>query len=438
MKQALSAAVIALALVAAGAQARAADKPIQITWWHSMAGKNGETLDHLVSEFNHSQSKYHVDAVYKGNYSQSLTSAMAAFRAHKQPDLLQVFEVGTATMMAATNAIVPVYKLMAQHDVGFKPDAFIPSVKGYYTDSNGHMLSMPFNSSTPVLYYNRDEFKQAGLKRPPKTWSELGDDAKKLRDAGVKCGFTTAWQSWIQIENFAAWQNQPLATEDDGFKGMGARLLINKKPFVEHIGRMASWTRNNLFQYGGREDSPMPLFYSGNCAMLFQSSGSFGSIQNNAKFDVGVAPMPYDKRVVDQPQNSIIGGASLWVLQGQPKSHYQGVAEFLNFLAQPKQQAEWSRNTGYVPVTETAYQLLKKQGFYNRKPGAEVAIKELTLHPPTANSKGLRLGNYNQIRNIINAQLEAVWSGQKSARQALDSAVKRGNAELEKFQNANS
>ncbi len=421
--------------------AQAGDGPIKITWWHAMAGANAKELNHLVDEFNQSQSKYQIDAVYKGDYTQTLTSAIAAFRAHRQPDILQVFEVGTGTMINAKNAIVPVYKLMADHHVGFDPNGFIPAIKGYYTDTDGQMLSMPFNSSTPVLYYNRDEFKKAGLDpdKPPQTWKEMGTDAKKLRDAGVNCGFTTGWQSWIQIENFAAWHNLPLATEQDGFGGTGARLLINKKPFVEHIAQVAQWSKNHEFRYGGRKDNPASLFYSGECAMLFESTGLYGSVKANAQnFKFGVGRLPLDTRIARHPQNTIIGGASLWVLKGKPDSHYKGIAEFFKFLSQPRQQAEWSRATGYLPVTNAAYQRLKKAGFYAENPGAEVAIKELTLHKPTANSKGLRMGNYSQIRDIINEELEAVWSGKKDAQQALDAAVKRGNKQLEKFQAAQS
>ena len=437
----LSRLLLVYALLACLATAQAADKPVQITWWHAMSGTTGEALNHLVDEFNTSQSQYHVNAVFKGDYTQVLTSAIAAFRAQKQPDILQVFEVGTGTMISAQNAVMPVYKLMAAHQVGFDPGAFIPSVKGYYTDTDSHMLSMPFNSSTPVLYYNRDAFKKAGLDpdKPPQTWQQMGVDAKKLRGAGVNCGFTTGWQSWIQIENFAAWHDLPLATHQDGFGGPEARLLIDRKPFVEHVAQMAQWQKNGEFRYGGRKDDPESLFYSGECAMLFESSGSYGDIKANAKnFGVGVGRLPLDTRIAKQPQNSIIGGASLWVLKGKPDSHYKGVAEFLKFLSQPKQQAQWSRATGYVPVTNAAYERLKKQGFYAQNPGAEVGIRELTLHAPTANSKGLRMGNYSQIRDIINEELEAVWSGKKSAQQALEDAVERGDAQLEKFENAQS
>ncbi len=417
-----------------------ATQPIKITWWHAMGGDLGKEVNKLANEFNHSQSHYKVVPVYKGNYTQTMTDAIAAYRAHKQPDILQVFDVGTGTMMAAKGAIVPVYKLMKEAGVKFSPGDYIPAVKSYYTNSAGQMLSLPFNSSTPVLYYNKAEFKKAGLdpNKPPKTWEQVYTDSQKLKKAGVKCGFTTAWQSWIQLENFSAWHNVEFANKGDGFRGMASRLLINHKPFVTHIAFLAKMAKEGLFQYGGRRGSAAPLFYAGTCAMYMNSSGGLVSIINDAKFKVGVGMMPYNPSIDAHPQNSIVGGASLWVLNGKPKSHYKGVAEFLAFLSKPSTQAQWSQKTGYVPITKAAYKLNRKQGYYSRYPGAAVALKELSLHKPTPYSKGIRLGNFVQIRNIINEELESVWAGKKTARQALDRAVQRGDKQLARFRAAHS
>lgn len=438
-KLALSLSALALAMtMVSGAQA-ASSGPIQITWWHSMGGDLGKEVNKLADEFNASQSKYKVDPIYKGQYAQSMTEAIAAFRTHHQPDILQVYEVGTGTMLAAKEAVVPVYKLMKEVGVKFSPSQFVPAISAYYSDSQGRMLSMPFNTSSPVLYYNKDEFKKAGIKAAPKTWQELEADTKKLKDSGAsKCGYTTAWQSWINIENYAAWHNLPFASNNDGFGGMDTKLLFNTKPFVEHIQRLGNMAKKGLFTYGGRADKPMPLFVSGSCAMFTESSGALVPIVNGAKFKVGVAMMPYNADIVKHPQNSILGGATLWVLTGNPKSHYKGTAEFLNFLSQPKQQAQWSQATGYVPVTKAAYELNKKDGYYNKYPGATIPIKELSLNTPTKNSKGIRMGNYVQFRDIINQELENVWSGKKTAQEALDSAVKRGDKQLRMFEAAHS
>lgn len=424
------------ALLLCAGNAVAASKPIQITWWHAMGGDLGKEVNKLAHEFNQSQSQYKVVPVYKGNYTQTMTDAIAAYRAHHQPDILQVFDVGTGTMMAAKGAIVPVYKLMHQAGVHFSSDSYIPAVKSYYTDNQGQMLSLPFNSSTPVLYYNEDEFKKAGLNpsAPPKTWQQVYADAQKLKRAGVACGFTTGWQSWIQLENFSAWHNVAFASNNDGFGGFNTKLLINHKPFVTHIAFLAKMAKQGLFKYGGRRGSASSLFYAGTCAMFMDSSGGLVSIVNDAKFKVGVGMMPYNPDIAAHPQNSIVGGASLWVMSGKPKPHYKGVAEFLAFLSKPQTQAQWSQKTGYVPITKAAYKLNQKQGYYRKYPGAQVALKELSLHQPTKNSKGIRLGNFVQIRDIINEELESVWAGKKTAQQALDDAVQRGNQQLKRFE----
>jgi len=298
---------------------------------------------------------------------------------------------------------------------------------------------MPFNSSTQVLYVNKDAFKKAGLDpaNPPKTWPEVEAAAKKLKAAGVACPFTTGWQSWVQVESFSAWHNVPLGTKENGFGGLDTRLELNGPVQVKHIQNLGNWAKDGLFVYKGRKDEPLASFTSGDCAMITTSSGSYANIKANAKFDWEVATLPYYPDVAGAPQNTIIGGATLWVLNQKDPAVYKGIAKFFQFLSSPEVQADWHQTTGYVPITLAAYDLTKKQGFYDKNPGTDIAIKELTNKPPTANSKGLRFGNFVQIRNIIDEELESVWSGQKTAKVALDDAVKRGNEQIEKFQKAN-
>jgi sn-glycerol 3-phosphate transport system substrate-binding protein len=322
--------VLLLGTVLVVGTASAESKPIQITWWHSMGGDLGKEVNKLVDEFNASQSKYKVKPIYKGQYAESLTDAIAAYRAGHQPDILQVYEVGTGAMLAAGNAVFPVYKLMQKAGVDFSADEFIPAISAYYSDADGRLLSMPFNTSTPVLYYNKDEFKKAGIKAPPETWQALEADARKLKAAGVKCGYSTGWQSWINLENYAAWHDLPFATKDNGYAGLDVKLLVNKKPFVEHIARLGKMAQEGLFKYGGRQDKANQLFLGGTCAMYTESSGFIVPFNNSAPFDLGVAMMPFNADLEDHPQNSILGGATLWVLSGNPKSHYKGIAEFLN------------------------------------------------------------------------------------------------------------
>lgn len=407
----------------------------EIEWWHAMGGALGQKVNQIASDFNASQSEYVIKPVYKGTYPETMTSAVAAFRAKNQPAIVQVFEVGTASMMGAKKAVFPVYQLMEKTNEPFDPNSYLSTVTAYYTTSDGKMISLPFNSSTPVLYYNKALFKQAGIEQPPKTWKEMGVVSQKLLDAGVKCGFTTTWQSWTQIENFGARNNLPIATKNNGFDGADTSFLFNQAPFVAHIQRMADWSKSGIFKYGGRQSDAMPLFYTQECAMVMESSAGFAGIKENMKgIDIGVSQLPYDDTLVDKPANSIIGGASLWVMAGRPDAEYNGVAKFFTYLSSPEVQADWHQATGYLPVTKAAYALTQQQGFYQQNPGADTAILQMTTSDSTANSKGLRFGNFLQTREIVDEELEKVWSGKQSAQAALDNAVKRGNEQLRRFE----
>src|SRR5947209_2068406 len=195
-------------------------EPVELQWWHAMTAINLERVNKLAADFNALQTDYKVTPVYKGSYPETMTAAIAAYRAGNPPDIVQVFEVGTATMMAAKGAVKPVFQLMADAGEKFDPASYLPAVTAYYSTPDGKMLSFPFNSSTPVLYWNKDLFTKAGLDadKPPKTWPEILEAAKKLRAGGAQCGITAAWISWTQIENFSAWHNVPLASKANGLE----------------------------------------------------------------------------------------------------------------------------------------------------------------------------------------------------------------------------
>jgi sn-glycerol 3-phosphate transport system substrate-binding protein len=430
-----SVAAAAVLASASGAQAQT-----EIQWWHAMGGNLGETVNALAEGFNKAQTEYKVVPVYKGSYTETLTAAIAAFRAKQAPHIVQVFEVGTANMMAAKGAVYPVYQLMADAKEPFDPKAYIGPVYGYYSTTDGKLLSMPFNSSTPVLYWNKELLAKAGYdpEKPPTTWPELGEMAKKAVAAGAKCGFTPQWQTWTMIENYGAWHNLPYATKDNGFGGTDIELKFNDAQRVKFIQMLADWGKDKTFVYGGREGKSTTLFTAGDCVFHVASSATASAIDKALGTDkFGIAMMPYSPDVAPKPQNSIIGGATLWVLQGKPKEDYKGVAKFLTYLASAPVQAKWHQETGYVPVTLAAADITEKAGFYKKFPGRDIAVKELILNPATENSKGLRIGNFVQIRDVVDEELEAVWSGKKNAKAALDEAVKRGNELLRKFETAN-
>ena len=431
-----AAAVVAAFTAVAASAGAAGAAPLEIQWWHAMTSALAERLNKIAEDFNASQSDYKVVPVYKGSYAETMTAAIAAYRAGNPPDIVQVFEVGTATMMAAKGAIKPVYQLMEEAGETFEPEAYLPAVTGYYSTADGKMLSLPFNSSTPVVYWNKELFKKAGLDpdKPPKTWPETFAAAKKLREAGVPCGFTSSWVSWIQIENFSAWHNIPIATKANGLEGPDAVLEFNNPTVTRHVANLTNAEKDKSFDYGGRTTEPDNKFVSGECGMTQNSSAFYGIVRKNAKFDFGVTELPYYPDVKGAPQNTIIGGASLWVMAGKKPEQYKGIAKFFGYLSRPDVQEAWHEATGYLPITKAAYEATKKSGFYEKNPGTEVALLQMTNKPPTANSRGLRFGNMVQIRDVIAEELEAAFSGKATPKKALDDAVNRGNALLRQFQ----
>jgi sn-glycerol 3-phosphate transport system substrate-binding protein len=415
----------------------------EIQWWHAMGGELGVKLEEIATKFNESQADYKIVPVFKGTYPETLTAAIAAFRANEQPAIVQVFEVGTGTMMAAEGAVYPVYKLMADQGETFDPASYLGAVVGYYSDPEGNILSFPFNSSTPIMYYNKDAFRTAGLdpEVAPKTWAETEQAMTKIKESGAAtCGMTSGWISWVQLENLSAIHDQPYGTQENGFAGLDTEFTFNGDVQVKHWDNLKKWADAGLFKYGGPvggNDAP-PLFYSGECAIYMNSSASRAGVINNAKtFEVGFAPLPYYDDVIEQPQTSIIGGATLWVLNGKSDEEYKGAAKFFTFLSSPEAQADWHQFTGYLPVTNAAYELGQSQGYYEKTPGADVAIKQMTRTTPTVNSKGVRFGNLTQVRDVVDNEFEALLAGNKTAKEALDAAVERGNVILRDFEAAN-
>ena len=435
----MKAASIALStLVLAAGLSGPAQAQVEVQWWHSMGGALGEWVNDLAKEFNASQSAYKVMPTFKGTYDESMTAAIAAFRAGNAPHILQVFEVGTATMMASKGAIVPVGKVMGDAGVKFDPKAYVPAVAGYYTAPNGQMLSFPFNSSTPVFHYNKDAFKAAGMdpETPPKTWPEVALAAAKLKASGHKCPFTTSWQSWTQLESFSAWHNVEFASKGNGMRGNDARLTFNTPLHVRHIENLANMSKQGLYVYKGRGNAADATFVSGECAMATGSSALYGSIKRNSKFAAGIGTLPYYPDTPGTPQNTVIGGASLWVMSGKKADEYKGVAQFFAHLSKPDVAAASHQRTGYLPVTLASFELTDKSGFYKQNPGTDVSVTQM-VRKTTDKSRGIRLGNFVQIRTVIDEEMEQIWGGKKSAKEGLDSAVQRGNEQLERFEKAN-
>jgi sn-glycerol 3-phosphate transport system substrate-binding protein len=437
MNQFVSGFVRAAVAVAMFGAAMSASAQTEIQFWHSMTGALGDRVSDLSKRFNESQKDYKVVPVFKGTYPESMAATVAATRAGNPPHIVQVFEVGTATMMASGKAIKPVYEVMAQAGEKFDPKSYVPAVAGYYSTPSGQMLSLPFNSSTVVFYYNKDAFQKAGLdpNNPPKTWPAVMAAAAKLKVSGEKCGYTTGWPSWVHFETFSAWHDMPFASKQNGFAGIDPKLEIVNPLQIKHIENLVDWSKKGYFTYGGRTNEAESKFFSGECAMLTSSSAALANIKRNAKFQFGISTVPYYSDVPGAPQNTIIGGASLWVMNGKPANDYKGVARFFTYLSSPEIQAEWHQQTGYLPITTAAYELTKKSGFYDKNPGANVSVEQMIVKT-TKNSRGVRIGSFVQVRDIIQEELELALAGKKSAKEAVEAATKRGNELIDRFARA--
>ena len=426
------------ALAAVPTIGRAADK-IKIVWWHAMTAALGEVVNHLVEAFNQSQDAVEVQAIYKGGYADVLTATIAAFRAGQAPHLAQIFEVGTGSMLAAGKATKQVWELAKETGVALDPKAYIPAVRGYYSLPDGRMASMPFNSSTAVMWYNKDAFRQAGLdpEKPPATWQDVVKAAQAIKAKNAaEIPMTSSWLSWIQLEQYSALHNIAFASKSDGFDGLDAQLEISSKPHVKHMQRLLDMAKDGTFKYAGRDNQPDQLQLSGKAGIFFNSSALRGDMVKSAKFDWGMAYLPYDPEIIKSPINSIIGGASLWTMTAPNRTaaEYKAVATFLQFLGKPENDAYWHQHTGYVAVTLPGFELTQKQGYYEKNTYADLPVRQLTRGTVTNNSRGLRLGRLVEIRNIIYEEMEKAFQGNQTAQQAMDNAASRGNKVLREFE----
>ncbi len=404
----------------------------EISLWHAMAGANNEVIDKIASDFNASQSDYKVVTVFKGSYPETLNAGIAAFRAGQAPDIMQVFDVGTGVMMAAQGAIKPAAEVMSESGSEFDPSQYLPGIVAYYSTPDGTMLSFPYNSSSPILYFNKDIFGKAGLdaSNPPKTWDEVWAAAKQIKESGAApCGYTSAWLTWIHLENFAAWNDVPYGTNENGLAGPDVELQINAPVFVDHFQAIADLARDGTFRYGGRTSEAKQIFTAGECGIYTDSSGATGDMIKSG-MNYGTGPLPYDSAAPNAPQNTIPGGASLWVFGDKSPEIYAEVAAFFDYLSTTEVQEYLHQTSGYLPVTMAAYEATKASGFYDENPGREQPIIQMMGKAPTANSRGVRLVNLPQVRDIQNEEFEKMLGGQQTAQQALDNAVTRADESI--------
>lgn len=434
-------------LTAAGAAAiglslalPAAAAPVKFDFWFGLSGDLERVVQQMCKNFNESQKDYEVACTSQGNYDATLQNTIAAFRAGKQPAIVQVYDAGTATMMLS-GAYYPAGKLMEENGYKIDWNDYFPGIARYYATSKGELLSFPFNSSTALLYWNKDSFAKIGKTEAPKTWEEAAEDMKALKTAGYECPMAiniSNNESWQLMEQFSAIHDQPIATENNGYDGLNARLTVNKTKFVKYVTDLKSWYDQGLVKIKAKEQGQdmVQAFASGDCQMIMTSVGDHGTVGKTQKAGMNwdVAELPVYAGT--ERKNSLVGGASLWVLQGKSKDEYKAAAAFLNFVHDPKTALFWSTNTGYIPVTKSGFDYMKSTGFYDKAPykGREVAIASLTASEPTPITRGIRLGNFTQIRAEFGNQMQAIFSNKIGVQEGIDTLVKNGNANLERFE----
>ena len=418
----------AMAFAAGAAQAQT-----EISWWHAMGGRLGEVVNEIATRFNDSQSDYRITPIYKGNYEETLTATIAAFRAGEQPNIVQVFDAGSATIIGAKGAVLPAEDLLKQNGVAFDVNDYIEGVRYFYADAAGKMVGMPFNSSTPVMYYNTEALEKAGV-QPPKTWEEFEEIAPKLKEAGY-VPLAQSHTPWIFVENFFSRHNLQFATNDNGYEGAeGVKLLLSQTPELKrHFEKLKAWKDEGLFGYygAGWSDNQAP-FENGQVAMWLGSSGSFGGLTKSMKAPFSATYLPYWGDVEGAGGTTFIGGAALFALAGHPADQNKASAAFFEFLTSPEIQYYWHKETGYVPITTAAYELAKSDGYYAEAPAAETGILQLSL-PGGEWTKGYRMGFYVQIRDVMNREFGKVFAGETSVEEALKTIDAEGDKLLERF-----
>lgn len=426
---------IALATLLPLAAIPALAQPVQIQWWHAMGGTLGERVDELVKNFNASQQKYVLVATNKGNYDEVINGTIAAYRAKRAPQLVQIYERGFMTMLLS-EATLPVQDFMTQRGYKIDWNDFVTPVAGFYS-YKGKLMAMPFNSSSPILWYNKTHFQKAGFDKPAQTWQELEKQLYTIKQKGIsQCGTVLAGDyHWSLLENYSAINDLPYATKANGYKGLDTEFVYNKTSVVQQVARIKKWLDDGVMEIAGQGLNPEQLFTSGRCSTFFASTAAHGSIERGAKIDWSATYLPWEQGKT--PRNSTIGGAALWVLKGGKPAEYEGAAAFLDFLAKPETQVWWHKVTGYVPLTDKAYQIAKMEGYYKDHPTREIAILQLGRGKPTENSTGFHFGNFTQTMFAQREEVEAVFAGKKAPQQAMDDAVVRGNEILRNYEKLN-
>jgi sn-glycerol 3-phosphate transport system substrate-binding protein len=434
----IAGALLLAAALVTGQSARA--ERLTLDWWHAMSGELGAALEDVARRFNASQDRFELKPVNKGNYVATLNAAIAAWRAKEPPLILQNNESGVLTMMLS-GAIVPVHDVLDKHGVKVDLGAYLRPVVDTYTDRQGRLLAMPFNSSTPILYYNKDMLDAAGIAAAPATWQAMEEQIRTLKAKDpAACGYSFAAGPWQEIENYSVWHNVPVATRRNGFDGLDAELVYDGTLVVRHIERLKRWVDEGLATFGAAAaatwaSAARSNFLDGKCAFWIDSTAWHSTVEAGAKMRWSAAKLPHEADVA--PNRSMIGGAALYLFKGFSDAHYEGAAAFFRFLTDTAVQVDFHKATGYVPITVAAFELARKEGYYDSHPTRAIAVEQLLMGADLEHSRTIRLGNYENVRKALTDQLELVWAGKKGVKEALAQGVADGNAILRRFEQQN-
>ena len=386
--------------------------PVQLELSHRLDDVRAERLLPLIDSFNKENKDVQVTLVRRGEGD-----------APKQLNLVTREEY--SRFVANKSKFKPLHEVMREAKEKFDASKLSPELRDGLTDAKGQLFALPVAFSTPVLYVNKALFRKAGLdpENPPKTWFEAQEAAGKLADAGSNCPFTTSWPVQVFIDNVSAWNG----AEVNDAKG---KLAFNGLAQVKHIAMMATWYKSKYFSYFGPKDEADNRFAKGECGMLTSSSSLFASFNENKSLDVGVAPLPYHDDVYGAPKNTLADGSSLWLASGMKPAEIKGAAKFVNYVLGPEVQIGLTLAGGYLPMTPVARAAASTKLLGADLGGLKIAYAQLQ---GKGVSPKVRVAQIEQVRQIVEEELETVWADKKPAKEALDSAVERGNAVMLKI-----
>ena len=386
--------------------------PVQLELSHRLDEVRAERLLPLIDSFNKENKDVQVTLVRRGEGD-----------APKQLNLVTREEY--SRFVANKSKFKPLHEVMREAKEKFDASKLSPELRDGLTDAKGQLFALPVAFSTPVLYVNKALFRKAGLdpENPPKTWFEAQEAAGKLADAGSDCPFTTSWPVQVFIDNVSAWDG----AEVNDAKG---KLAFNGLAQVKHIAMMATWYKSKYFSYFGPKDEADNRFAKGECGMLTSSSSLFASFNENKSLEVGVSPLPYHDDVYGAPKNTLADGSSLWLASGMKPAEIKGAAKFVNYVLGPEVQIGLTLAGGYLPMTPVARAAASTKLLGADLGGLKIAYAQLQ---GKGVSPKVRVAQIEQVRQIVEEELETVWADKKPAKEALDSAVERGNAVMLKI-----